>query len=58
MSHRIGNMREHTRQWLVAGREAQLIVLIDIQEDNEALWNHRKTDGFRNRFQHLVLNYA
>lgn len=37
------NLVEDARQWLVAGRDAQLVVLIYIQEDREALGAHRKT---------------
>lgn len=52
------NLVEDAKQWLVTGREAQLVVLIDIQEDREALKAHRKTKDFQDRFYQLVLNYA
>lgn len=52
------NLVEDVRQWFLAGSGAQLVVLIDIQEDHEALQNRRKTDGFQNRFRQLVLKYA
>lgn len=52
------NLISDASQWLLSGREAQLVVLVDIQEDTEALRRHRQTAEFRQRFQELLRESA
>lgn len=50
---------DDTRQWLLGARgDVQLIILVDIQEDLNALKRHRQTQEYRERFHALVVEYA